>query len=166
MPGPLFVGAEGVILLPDKESYAASRPVNEGLELVLMLKEFPTSSLTVICHTDNQEGAEHFVRMHGLPRARVLTTPAEDRAEYTAQAQLHALNRERARGSINLVLTAFKEVYDRCTVAHQNVLLFSRRGALASLGDQIPWDDMQARVKMANEARIEEENKDEANGVT
>jgi hypothetical protein len=161
MPGPLVVGAEGVLLLPDKDAYASSRPIEEGLELVYMLREFPTSVVIIICHTEDQEAAEYFMRMQALPKARVVTTAPEDRSEHAQTAQWHAINRERARGPVNLVLTAFREVHENCLHNHQTSLLFGRKGALAMLETQIPWEDQHERVKMTKEARINGENDDE-----
>ena len=153
MPGPLIVGAEGVILTPDK-AYASSRPINEGLELIMMLEKFPTSSLTFVCNTDQEMEATYFVKMNGFPKARILLTAVEDQEEYTAAAQWHAIQRERSKGPINLVVTSFKEVYDHCTQTHQSALLFGRKGALSTLGEQPSWQELQERVKAVKEARV------------
>ena len=47
--GPMFVGAEGVLLRRNKYKYGSSRPIMEGFELVTALKHFPTSRLVIHC---------------------------------------------------------------------------------------------------------------------
>jgi hypothetical protein len=156
MPGPLFVGAEGVILHPDENAYAASRPINEGLELVMQLEKFPTSSLTILCNTESQMDAEYFVKMNGLPHARVVLTSPEDRNEWPYLSQWAAINRERAKGPVNLVLTSYREVWDRCVQSYQACLLFGRRGALSTIETALSWEQLHERVKATKEARLEE----------
>jgi hypothetical protein len=160
MPGPLIVGAEGVILLPDKEAYASSRPIQEGLELVLMLKDFPTSSHTVICRTKDQTAAEYFMKMNGLPKADVILTAVEDENEHPAIAQWHAINRARARGPVNLVITAHREVFERCTQSSQPVMLYGRRGALSTLDAQTSWEEIHSQVRATKEIRLDDEAAD------
>lgn len=160
MPGPLIVGAEGVILTPDK-AYASSRPINEGLELIMMLDKFPTSSLTFVCNTDQETEATYFVKMNGFPKARVLLTPREERDEYPEAAQWNAINRERAKGPINLVVTSYREVYDNCCRTRQAALLFGRKGALSTLGEQPSWRELSERVKANKEARLEDDEVDQ-----
>jgi hypothetical protein len=155
MPGPLVVGAEGVILLPDKEAYASSRPLIDGLELVLQLEKFPTSQLTIVCHTQDADAAGYFVKMNGLPHARVLLTTPEDQEEPVQAAQWNAINRVRAQGPVNVVLTSYKDVYTRCVQSYQAALLFGRKGALAGLEDKPTWGELYDRVKATKQARLD-----------
>lgn len=157
MPGPLIVGAEGVILLPDNEAYASSRPLIDGLELVLQLEKFPTSQLTVVCHTQDASAADYFVRMNGLPHARVLLTTPEDQDQSIAVAQCNAINRCRAQGPVNVVLTAYKDVYTRCVQSYQAALLFGRKGALSTMEEAPSWQDLHDRVKQVKQARLDNE---------
>lgn len=150
-----MVGAEGVILLPDKEAYASSRPLNEGLELVMQLEKFPTSQLTIICHTEDKMDCEYFIRMNGLPHARILLTTPEDKDEPVPLAQWNAINRCRAQGPVNIVLTAYKDVYTRCVQSYQAALLFGRKGALSSLDNKPTWNELYDRVKATKQARLE-----------
>lgn len=165
MPGPLIVGAEGVILTPD-EAYAASRPINEGLEMVMQLEKFPTSSLIIICNTDMEREAQYWIRMNGLPQARIALTAVEDREETAAAAQWAVIQRERAKGPINLVLTSYKEVYTHCIQTHQSCLLYGRKGALSTLGEAPSWSQVHDRVLATKEARLDdgEENIDVREG--
>jgi hypothetical protein len=156
MPGPLIVGAEGVILLADPAAYASSRPLNEGLELVLQLEKFPTSQLTIICHTQADTDADYFIRMNGLPHARVLLTAVEDKDEPIAVAQYNAINRMRAQGPVNLVLTSYKDVYTRCVQSYQAALLFGRKGALSTMEEAPSWSDIHDRVRATKQARLED----------
>lgn len=155
MAGPLVIGAEGVVLVPNKDTYGSSRPIEEGLELVLMLKEFPTSSTTVITHTEDKAAAEIWMKLNGLPKAAVVITHPVDVDLEPSEAQWHQIQRERARGPVNLVLTAFRDVYERCTQAHQPVLLFGRRGSVGSLDVPPSWDEVHARVQFSREANAE-----------
>jgi hypothetical protein len=157
MPGPLVVGAEGVILLPDKSAYASSRPLLDGLELVLQLEKFPTSQLTIICHTADGTNADYFCKMNGLPHARVLLTAPEDADEPIAVAQFNAINRIRAQGPVNVVLTAYKDVYTRCVQSYQGALLFGRKGALSTLEDVPSWQELHDKVKQVKQARLDNE---------
>ena len=151
------MGAEGVILLPDNSAYASSRPINEGLELVLLLEKFPTSQVTIVCHTDDSSAADYFVRMNGLPHARVLLTTAEDQDEPIPVAQWNAINRIRAQGPVNLVLTSYKDVYTRCMQSYQGALLFGRKGALSTMEEAPSWQDLHDRVKQVKQARLDNE---------
>ena len=162
MPGPLIVGAEGVILQPD-DAYASSRPILEGLELVLMMEKFPTSQLTVVCNTDDQTAAEYFVKMNGLPKARIVLTAVEDEELPTADAQWHTIQRERAKGPLNYVLTAYKQVYTHCVQTHQAALLFGRKGALSTMETAPSWEELHDRVKMTKEARLGDVPEDYSN---
>lgn len=154
-----------MLLRPDPDSYAASRPINEGLELIMMLEKFPTSQVTVVCNTDSTlTEAAYFMRMNGLPKAQVVFTAVEDKDERPALSQWHAINRLRARGPINLVVTSYREVYERCTQSHQAVLLFGRTGALSSMVEEHPaWEDLHARVLATKEARLADETEDYSN---
>jgi len=100
--GPLIVGAEGVLLIPEKDvPYASSRPIMEGIELVMQLKHFPTSNATIIVHTQDLEGAAYFVKINGLPETGCTSTALEDKNEPTPMAQWWAIERIRARASRN-----------------------------------------------------------------
>lgn len=159
--GPLLVGAEGVILIPDADiPYASSRPIMEGLELVTQLKHFPTSNATIIVNTQDVEGAAYFVKINGLPETGVVSTALEDKAEEPALAQWYAIERLRATGPVRLVLTAYKEVYERCATSHQPVLLFGRRGSVATLDGPTPWETLHEKVRKQRDAKVEAMNDD------
>ena len=157
MAGTLLVGAEGVILIPDQEAYGASRPIHEGLELVLQLKNFPTGRLVVLVGEEDTKLAEHWVKVQGLKGAGVVGIAAEDRHEDPDLAQWYAIERQRSAGPINMVLTAYQSVYDCCKVTHQPVLLFGRRGAIGSLDNRFTWDDLHNRVIRTRDAAVEED---------
>ena len=123
----------------------------------MQLEKFPTSTLTVLCNTENQTEAEYFVKMNGLARAKVILTAPEDREEYPAIAQWHAINRERAKGPVNIVLTSHKEVYTRCVQTGQACLLFGRKGALSTMEEAPSWGELHDRVKAIKEARLDDE---------
>lgn len=157
MPGPLIVGAEGVILLPDKTAYASSRPLNDGLELVLQLEKFPTTHVTILCHTKDETDAAYFVKMNGLPHARVMLTNPEDIDQPVPVAQWNLIQRIRAQGPVNLVLTSYKDVYTRCVQSYQASLLFGRKGALSTMEDIPTWDNLHEQVKATRAARLKDE---------
>lgn len=157
MPGPLIVGAEGVILLPDKSAYASSRPLNEGLELVLQLEKFPTTHVTILCHTKEEQDAAYFVKMNGLPHARVMLTNPEDIDEPVQVAQWNLIQRIRAQGPVNTVLTAYKDVYTRCVQSYQACLLYGRKGALSTMEEAPSWQDLQDQVRATKAARLKDE---------
>lgn len=163
MPGPLIVGAEWVILKPDHDAYASSQPILEGLELLLMMEKFPTSQVTIICDTDDQTSAEYWIKMNGLPKARIVLTAPEDEEADTDEAQWHAIQRERAKGPLNYVLTAYKKVYTHCVQTHQAALLFGRKGALATMESAPSWDELHSRVKQTKEARLGDVPEDYSN---
>jgi hypothetical protein len=155
MAGPLIVGAEDVILVPNRESYAASRPVTEGLELILQLKVFPTSRLIVLAGTEDEQGADHFCKLNGLMGASAVGIFPEDRHEEPWLAQWYNISRQRAAGPIRMVITSYPEVYEKCGESHQPVLLFARYGMIAHASDPESWDQLTARVKRSREATIE-----------
>ena len=157
MPGPLIVGAEGVILLPDPTAYASSRPLNDGLELVLLLEKFPTSKVTILCHTQNQVDAEYFCKMQGLPHAQVMITSPEDMEEPVAVSQWKLIQKIRAQGPVNCVLTSYKDVYTRCVQSYQAALLYGRKGALSTMEEAPSWQDLHDRVKQVKQARLDNE---------
>ena len=161
MPGPLVVGAEGVILQPE-DAYASSRPIMEGLELLMMLEKFPTSMVSILCNTTQQTEAEYFVKINGFPNAAVVTAVPEDKDMSPADAQWHAINRIRSKGPINLVLTAHREVYTHCIHSHQAALLFGRKGALSTMEESPTWNDLHERVKANREARLDETDRSES----
>ena len=163
MPGTLVVGAENVILQADEEAYASSRPILEGLELVLMMEKFPTSQLIIICNTDDETAANYWVKMNGLPKARIILIAPEDADSATDVAQWHAIQRERARGPLNYVLTAYKTVYTHCVQTHQAALLFGRKGALSSMETALSWEELHDRVKSTKEARLGDVPEDYSN---
>jgi hypothetical protein len=154
----MLVGAEGVLLIRDDEDdtpYASSRPCDEGLELVMQLKHFPTSNATIIVHTQDIEGAAYFVKINGLPETGCVSTAIEDKYETVAMAQWYAIERLRSTGPVRLVVTAFKEVYERCLMSHQPVLLFGRRGGVGSLDSPEPWDNLVSRINRQRDAKVE-----------
>jgi hypothetical protein len=155
MAGPLIVGAEGVILIPDEESYGASRPLMEGLELVTMLRHFPTTRTIVVVGTTDTDMAEYFVKLHGLDGVNVFGIAPEDKKEEAGTAQWYAIERLRSAGPIGMVLTAWHSVYERCKASHQPVLLFARRGALGLPAERPTWDDLHQRTLRHREAAVE-----------
>ena len=157
MSGPLLVGAEDVILVPSKQSYASSRPITEGLDLVLQLASFPTTRITVIAGTEDVTGADYFCKMHGIKSAGVVGVAPEDRHEELWLTQWYNVERQRAKGPIRLVLTAFPEVFARCAETHQPALLFARYGSGALATEPSSWEDLSKRVRSRIEAEIEEE---------
>lgn len=156
MAGPLIVGAEGVLLVPDEDSYAASRPVTEGIELVMQLGHFPTSNTMVLVSTVDTEVGEYFCRMHGLAKAGVVGIAPEDKVVEAPTAQWYAIERLRAKGPINLVLTGHALVYEKCRKSHQAVLLFGRRGSVPEFEPQPTWDELHRRALNHREAVAEE----------
>lgn len=158
MAGPLLVGAEDIILVSNKKTFGSSRPLMEGLELVTMLKHFPTSRTVVMVEIEDVKTADTWVKMHGLKEVIVVGIPPEDRYEPPDVAQWYTIERQRALGPVNLVLTAFPEVYRRCTASHQPVLLYGRRGAVISEEDRPTWDELHASVMRSREAAVEEDD--------
>lgn len=156
MAGPLLVGAEGVVLVPGKGAYASSRPLPEGLELVMMLKHFPTSSTHLMVGTEDLDSAGHFIKIHGLKEVGVVGITPEDRVVEPATAQWNIVQRHRSRGPVNLVLTAYREVYERCISTRQAVLLYGRLGVVGTLDTGQPWQDLHERIIQARDAAVEE----------
>src|SRR5665647_2047254 len=135
MAGTLLVGAEGVILTADSESYGASRPIHEGLELVLQIRTFPTARTVVMVGVEDTEMAEHWMKLQALKGVTVVGINPEDREEDPGLAQWYIIERQRANGPINLVLTAHEDVYERCVTTHQPVLLYGRKGSIGSMNN-------------------------------
>lgn len=155
MSGPLLVGAEGVILVPSAESYASSRPLTEGLELVMQLMHFPTTRTSVMVGLVDTEPADYFCKINGLARVGILPIRVQDRHDEPALAQWYCIERQRAAGPINMVLTAFPEVWRRCMASHQPALLFARRGSLGSLEPRSTWEELHAKVIRSRDAAVE-----------
>lgn len=160
MAGPLIIGAEGVLLIRDEESYAASRPVDEGIELALQLSHFPTSRVVILVDLVDTEPMEHFCRIHGLTKAATVGIAPEDAEEDSWRAQWYALERQRSSGPVNMVLTAHPEVFSNCTASHQPAILFARRGALGDLEVRSTWNELHERVIRSRDARVAHETQD------
>jgi hypothetical protein len=157
VPGPLLVGAEEVILVQDMENYGSSRPVNEGLELVMALSHFPTSQVIMMCNTADTPTAEFFCKIHGLKGVEVVGLQPEDRHEPLPSVQWRAVKRQRALGPVNLVITAYREVYERCGGAHQPCILFGRRGGLISHDERTTWAEASEAVRRRRYAEVDED---------
>lgn len=156
MAGPLLVGAEGVILVPDAESYAAGRPIVEGLELVAQLTHFPVTRTAILAGIIDIGPADYFCKVNGLPKVDVVGIRVEDRHEEPALAQWYSIERQRVAGPINMVITAYPAVYERCKASHQPVLLFARRGSLGELEARETWEALHAKVIRSRDATVEE----------
>lgn len=154
MAGPLLVGAEHVIIVPDAESYAAGRPIMEGIELVMQMMHFPTSRTSLLAGIVDTEPIKYFAKINGLAKCGIVGIKAEDRNEDPAEAQWYAIERLRAGGPINMVLTAYPYVYERCMGSHQPVLLFARRGSLGALEGHRPWEELHAGVIRSRDAAV------------
>lgn len=156
MSGPLLVGAEGVLLIVDEENYGASRPLMEGLELVMQMRHHPTTRTTVMVGVVETDMAEHYMKIHGLTGVNVRGIAPEDRDEDPAMAQWYVVERQRSAGPINLVLTAYSLVYQKCVTTHQPVLLFGRRGSLGTDQEvRATWDELHAKVLRHQDAEVE-----------
>lgn len=151
MAGTLCVGAEGVLILPGKGSYASGKPIPEGIEMVMRLKAGIT---VVIVDTQDIAGAEYFCTMHGLPGVTVVGSLPEDKEEEPAVSQWYGIERQRSKGPIHTVITGYGFVYQRCVLTHQSVLLFGRRGALGSLDTSTSWEDLRQRAIRHRDAEI------------
>jgi hypothetical protein len=155
MSGPLLVGAEGVILVPDFDSYAASRPITEGLELVMQLMHFPSTRTSVMVGLVDETPADYFCKINGLSKVGILPIRPQDRHDEPALAQWYCIERQRASGPINMVLTSYLDVYRRCQASHQPALLFARRGSVGSLEPRSTWEELHAKVIRSRDAAVE-----------
>lgn len=155
MPGPLIIGAEGVLLDPEPDAYGSSRPIDEGIELARQLKEFPTSRTTVVVGTEDLTAAEYFMRLHRLAHVEVVGFLPQDRSEDPWMAQWNVIERLRVNGPINLVLTAYVDVWQHCATTHQAALLFTRVGGLAAIGERPTWAELRYRTTKHREAVAE-----------
>lgn len=153
--GPLVIGAEGVLLVKHRTHYPSSRPIDEGLELVSQLRHFPTTTLLILVGTEDQEGAEYFIKAQGLTGATVMPIAEEDRHEPSPEAQWYNIERVRSRGPIRLVITAYAEVYEHCALSHQPVLLYARRGSVGAMDNTPSWEDLNSRVSRRQDAIVE-----------
>jgi hypothetical protein len=154
--GPLLVGAEGVLLVADPENYGASRPLMEGLELVMQMRHHPTTRTTVMVGVVDTSMPEHFMKIHGLSGVNVRGIAPEDKEEDPAMAQWYVVERQRSAGPINMVLTSYSAVYQKCVETHQPVLLFGRRGSLGTEPElRATWDELHAKVKRHIDAEAE-----------
>jgi hypothetical protein len=150
------VGAEEVILVQDRDHYGSSRPVNEGLELIMALSHFPTSQVIVLCNTEDTQTADFFCRIHGLKTVEVVGLMPEDRIESPSVVQWRGVKRQRALGPVNLVITAYRDVYERCGGAHQPCVLFGRRGGLISHDNRSTWAEASEAVRRRRYAEVDE----------
>jgi hypothetical protein len=110
----------------------------------------------IVVHTVDKVGAEYFMRMQGLPDAEVALLRPEDRSYSPWEAQWVAIRRQRSRGPLKLVLTAYGEVFTQCLRTYQSVLLYARRGGSESIDDLPSWDELADRVRIRREADREE----------
>lgn len=155
MSGPLLVGAEGVVLIPDPDSYGASRPLMEGLALVMQMRHHPTTRTTMMVGQVDTGMAQHWMSIHGLNGVSVRGIAPEDKEEDPGLAEWYVIERLRSAGPVNLVLTAYPEVYSRCTSSHQPVLLYGRRGSLGGTEQRDTWGQLHAKVLRHREAEVE-----------
>jgi hypothetical protein len=156
MAGSLLVGAEGVILIPNQKAYGSSRPIDEGLELISKLMAFPTTRTAVLVEIEDADVASYWLKVHGLPKTSAIVIPPEDRHVDNDLAQWYSIERERSKGPVDLVVTAWYSVYERCSNSHQPVVLFGRRGAIGSLDASPSWDELHQRIIRNRDARVEE----------
>lgn len=157
MAGPLIVGAEGVVLVPDKDSYSASRPIDGGMELLLQLRNFPTSTVHLVVGQVDTTAAKNWCMVQGLKGVNVVPIAPEDEFEEPWLAQWYAIERLRAAGSINLVITAYTEVFERCLASYLACSLYGRLG-LVRVVDAVPsWDDLHGRTVRDRVARAEQD---------
>jgi hypothetical protein len=154
--GALVIGAEGVVLRMDAQNYPSSKPLQEGLDLVLMLGHFPTTRTLLLVNTENYDGAVYWAKMNGLLKVEVVPRAPEDRTESDPVAQWHGIQQIRSNGPINLVITAHPQVYLECLSGYQPVLLYGRRGAVGSPEAGPSWQKLQSQVRRRREALVEE----------
>lgn len=154
--GPLLVGAEGVVMLQDEQNYGASRPLMEGLALVMQMRHHPTTRTTMMVNQVETGMAEHWMQIHGLTGVGVKGIVPEDKEEDPGLAQWYVVERARSAGPIHLVITAYAEVFQRCVDSHQPVMLYGRRGSLGTDQEIRPtWDQLHAKVIRHREAEVE-----------
>jgi hypothetical protein len=127
----------------------------EGLELVMALRKFPTSRLSIYFNTEDTDAASFFCKINGLAEAQVITMRPADRSEEPYVAQWSAIQRQRSQGPLNLVLTAYKRIYQLCSSSHQAVLLYGRVGQVGSLDTEVSWTELSERVRRSREASVE-----------
>lgn len=156
MSGPLLVGAEGVLLIADNDNYGASRPLMEGLELITQMRHHPTTRTTVTVGVVDTSMPEHYMKIHGLNGVNVKGILPEDRDEDPALAQWYVIERCRSAGPINLVITSYSLVWQKCVATHQPVLLYGRRGSLGE-GQEVraTWDELHAKVLRHQDAEAD-----------
>jgi hypothetical protein len=93
--------------------------------------------------------------MNGLPQVSVVPIAVEDADLKLETAQWHAIERQRAAGPVNMVLTAYPYVFEMCSRTHQAVLLYGRRGGLEDIPKPESWDTLQERSRQRREAIAE-----------
>lgn len=161
MAGPLIIGAEDVILVKDKNAYASSRPVIEGITLVEQLRGFPTTSVTVIGHVKDGNQLDYFCKSNGVKKPTVAVVDIADLDEDPAVAQWHVIQRLRSRGPVGMVITAYPYVFEHCSMHYQAVVLFGRRGGLERVEEFEPWNSLQGRLVKSRDVRLELEELNE-----
>jgi hypothetical protein len=145
-----------VVLIQDEESYGASRPLMEGLALVMQMRHHPTTRTIMTVATVDTDMPEHWMKIHGLNGVNIKGIAPEDVEEDPAMAQWYSIERLRSAGPINLVVTAYAEVYNRCVATHQPVMLYGRRGSIGEANEvRATWGELQAKVKRHRDAEAE-----------
>ena len=144
--GTILVGAEEVLLTPDPGSYAASHPLESGLELVLALTHSPTVRLVVAVGTTDAEQARYWLQMNGLPGAQVLPLLEVDSDRPVWESQWHLIEQERSRGPLTTVVTAYAPVFTKCVLSYQGVVLFGRPGSIGHDQERPTWETLHKRV--------------------
>jgi hypothetical protein len=152
----VVIGAEGVLLVPHWDLYGSSRPIVEGLELTQQLKGFPTTRMVVMMHTKRLDVAEFWCKVNGLADAQPVIPQIADLATGPDVAQVHGVQRQRSRGPVSLIVTAFPTVFDACRAIGQPSILFARQGFSEAPLQLKGWDEMMDQVNEKVVADAEE----------
>lgn len=157
MAGTLLVGAEEVVLRQDRDSYAASQPIHEGMELISALSNKMAGRFVLTVNTVDLEPAQYWCRMNGLRGAHVMPLSVVDSLVDAEIGQWHQIERQRSQGPLWMVVTAYPLVWEKCQGAYQSSVLFGRRGRLLETPTLRPaWQDLVDGVKHYREATVEE----------
>jgi hypothetical protein len=150
----ILVGAEGVILRPNWDAYAASKPIWEGLSLIKELSA--VSRLVVAVGVTDSDRASFFLRTEGI-KASVVPILKENATLDRWEAQWKIVERQRAQGPIDFVITSYGPVFQKCLISDQAALMFGSKGAFIGTEEIAPWTQIESEMDRRLEIKANDE---------
>lgn len=158
MSNTLVIGAEEVLLIQDRDSYAASRPIPDGIQIAQQLRAFPTARTVIVTLAEEALPAQYWAQVNGFAKAEVFCPEPEDDDQPDWIKHLHMMERITPPAS-SLILTGLPLVFEAVMARRYPAVLFSRPGGRIE-AQRASWAELHNRVMKRREALVREEEKE------